>query len=216
MSAAPPRPVPPTSLASERLARPAARTRGDRPADGARHKRDMAASWSSMAIQASASRAARVRGRRRPRGSASLAPSESRARWSSPFAALQQLCSPTLEFLDRLPDPQRDALAVALRAHAGTGAQSRTSSGSPSSVSCPRRPSSNRCLCVVDDAQWLDRASAQALTFVARRLLADSIALSSRLARWATRSQDCRSSTSGRLAIATRGRFGLGPAGSAR
>ena len=62
-------------------------------------------------------------------------------------------------------------------------------------------------LCVVDDAQWLDRASARALAFVARRLLAERIALVVRGARARpTRSPACRSSTSSRWAIAMRGR----------
>ena len=92
------------------------------------------------------------------------------------YAALQQLCSPILEFVERLPDPQRDALGVAFGLSAGQA---------PSpflvglavlgllSEAAERQP----LLCVVDDAQWLDGGSARALAFVARRLLAERIAL---------------------------------------
>jgi hypothetical protein len=92
------------------------------------------------------------------------------------YAALQQLCSPTLELVDRLPDPQREALAVALGMSDGPA---------PNvflvglavlgllSEAAEERP----LLCVVDDAQWLDRGSAGALAFVVRRLLAEKIAV---------------------------------------
>jgi predicted ATPase len=93
-----------------------------------------------------------------------------------PYAALQQLCSPILDLRERLPDPQRDALAVAFGLIAG-------SAPNPFLVglavlgllseAAEERP----LLCVVDDAQWLDRASARALAFAARRLLAEKIAL---------------------------------------
>ena len=92
------------------------------------------------------------------------------------YAALQQLCSPILEFMERLPGLQRDALGVAFGLSAGQA---------PSpflvglavlglvSEAAERQP----LLCVVDDAQWLDGASARALSFVARRLLAERVAL---------------------------------------
>src|SRR6476469_7923070 len=93
-----------------------------------------------------------------------------------PFAALQQLCSPILDLAERLPDPQGDALAVAF-------GLSRGKAPNPFLVglavlglfseAAEERP----LLCVVDDAQWLDRASARALAFVARRLLAEKVAL---------------------------------------
>ena len=93
-----------------------------------------------------------------------------------PFAALQQLCSPYLELEERLPQPQRDALGVAFGMNAGAppnpflvglavlGLLSEAAEDRP-------------LLTVVDDAQWLDGASARALVFVARRLLAERIAL---------------------------------------
>src|ERR1700726_4639683 len=92
------------------------------------------------------------------------------------FAALHQLCGPALDRLRRLPGPQRDALGVAFGLHAGD-APDRFLVGlavlSLLSEVAGERP----LLCVVDDAQWLDRASGQALVFVARRLLAESVAL---------------------------------------
>ena len=92
------------------------------------------------------------------------------------FAALQQLCAPLLDRLDRLPAPQQDALGVAFGLRAGD-APDRFLVGlavlSLLSAAAEEQP----LVCVVDDAQWLDRASAQALVFVARRLLAESVAL---------------------------------------
>jgi DNA-binding CsgD family transcriptional regulator len=92
-----------------------------------------------------------------------------------PFAALQQLCSPILDRSDRLPDPQRDALSVAFGLSGGQAPNpflvGLAALGLLSEAS-QERP----LLCVVDDAQWLDRASARALVFVARRLRAEKIA----------------------------------------
>src|ERR1700733_14831665 len=92
------------------------------------------------------------------------------------FAALHQLCAPMLDQLGSLPDPQREALGVAFGLTTGA-APDRFLVGlavlSLLSVVAGRQP----LLCVVDDAQWLDRASAQTLTFVARRLLAEPVAL---------------------------------------
>jgi len=92
------------------------------------------------------------------------------------FAALHQLCSPNLDLIDGLPDPQREALEVALGLSAG-----RTPDPflvglavlNLLSEAAEERP----LLCVIDDAQWLDRASARVLAFVARRLLAERIAM---------------------------------------
>src|SRR5580693_1932948 len=92
------------------------------------------------------------------------------------FAALQQLCAPMLDKLGGLPDPQRAALGVAFGLETGP-APDRFLVGlavlSLVSEVAGRQP----LLCVVDDAQWLDRASALVLGFVARRLLADPVAL---------------------------------------
>jgi len=93
-----------------------------------------------------------------------------------PFAGLHQLCAPMLGRLDSLPAPQRHGLGVAfglesgdspdrfLVALAGLGLLAEAAEERP-------------LLCVVDDAQWLDQASAQVLGFVGRRLLAEPIAL---------------------------------------
>ena len=92
------------------------------------------------------------------------------------FAALQQLCAPMLERLERLPTPQRDALGVAFGLSAGN-APDRFLVGLAVLSLLSDAADDQPLVCLVDDAQWLDRASAQALTFVARRLLAESVAL---------------------------------------
>ncbi len=92
------------------------------------------------------------------------------------FAALQQLCAPMLDRLDRLPAPQRDALGVAFGLRAGD-APDRFLVGLAVLSLFSEVAQEQPLVCVVDDAQWLDRASAQALVFVARRLLAESVAL---------------------------------------
>jgi len=92
------------------------------------------------------------------------------------FAGLHQLCAPVLDRLDRLPGPQRDALRTAFGLNAGPAPDrflvGLAVLGLLSEVAEPRP-----LLCVVDDEQWLDRASAQALGFVARRLAADPVGL---------------------------------------
>src|SRR5437660_6192863 len=92
------------------------------------------------------------------------------------FAALQQLCAPMLDRLDRLAAPQQDALAVAFGLRAGN-APDRFLVGLAVLSLWAEVAQEQPLLCLVDDAQWLDRASAQALVFVARRLLAESVAL---------------------------------------
>src|SRR6201986_2046397 len=92
------------------------------------------------------------------------------------FAALQLLCAPMLDRLDSVPAPQRDALGVAFGLRAGK-APDRFLVGLAVLSLLAEVAQEQPLLCVVDDAQWLDRASSQALVFVARRLLADSVAL---------------------------------------
>src|SRR5216683_2502750 len=93
-----------------------------------------------------------------------------------PYAALHQLCLSILDRLERLPRPQGDALATAFGL-AGGGAPQRFLVGlatlSLLSDAAEERP----LLCVIDDAHWLDDASAGTLTFVARRLQVESIAM---------------------------------------
>src|SRR6266436_3765059 len=92
------------------------------------------------------------------------------------YAALQQLCSPILEFIERLPDPQRDALEVAFGISAGQ-APSPFLVGLAVLGLLSEVAEQQPVLCVVDDAQWLDGASGRALAFVARRVLAERIAV---------------------------------------
>ena len=92
------------------------------------------------------------------------------------YAGLQQLCAPFLDRLEGLPGPQRDALGIAFGLRDGA-APDRFLVGlavlSLLSDVAEDRP----LVCVVDDAQWLDVASEQALAFVARRLGAESVGL---------------------------------------
>jgi DNA-binding CsgD family transcriptional regulator len=92
------------------------------------------------------------------------------------YAGLQQLCKPFLDRLDHLPGPQRGALGTAFGLRDG-GAPDRFLVGlavlSLLSDIAEKQP----LVCIVDDAQWLDAASAQALAFVARRLGAESVGL---------------------------------------
>ena len=93
-----------------------------------------------------------------------------------PYAAVQQLSSPFLELMERLPPPQSDALGVAFGFSAGPPPNPFLVGLAVLgllSEAAEERP----LLCYVDDAQWLDRASARALAFVARRLLAEKVAL---------------------------------------
>jgi DNA-binding CsgD family transcriptional regulator len=92
------------------------------------------------------------------------------------YAGLHQLCAPILDLRERLPPPQREALETAFGLDtkpppdrfivhlAILGLLSETAEERP-------------LVCVVDDAQWLDKASSLTLAFVARRLLAESIGL---------------------------------------
>jgi DNA-binding NarL/FixJ family response regulator len=93
-----------------------------------------------------------------------------------PFAAVHQLCGRMLDRLDAVPEPQRDALSVALGLSAGQPPDRffvALAVLGLLSAAAEERP----LLCVADDAQWLDGASGQTLGFVARRLLAESVAL---------------------------------------
>ncbi|MBD0674005.1 AAA family ATPase, partial [Streptomyces sp. CBMA156] len=92
------------------------------------------------------------------------------------FAGLHQLCVPLMGHLDRIPGPQRDALSVAFGLSAGS-APDRFLVGLAVLSLLAEAAEERPLVCVVDDAQWLDRVSAQTLAFVARRLLAERVAL---------------------------------------
>jgi DNA-binding CsgD family transcriptional regulator len=92
-----------------------------------------------------------------------------------PFAALLRICSPILGFAERLPELQREALEVAFGESAGP-APDAFLIGLAVLGLLSEAAEEEPLLCVVDDAQWLDRPSAQSLTFAARRLLAEKIA----------------------------------------
>ncbi|WP_433194636.1 AAA family ATPase [Nocardia sp. CA-107356] len=93
-----------------------------------------------------------------------------------PFAALHQLCGPVIGRAVRLPEPQQRALAVAFGLTAGS-APDRLVLGLGVLGLLAGSASERPLVCLVDDAQWLDDASAQVLGFVGRRLLAESVLL---------------------------------------
>ncbi|WP_329252661.1 AAA family ATPase [Actinoallomurus sp. NBC_01490] len=93
-----------------------------------------------------------------------------------PFTGLHDLCRPLLPWLETLPGPQRTALEVAFALREGTMPDRfRVGLAVLGLLSAAARE--QPIVCVVDDAQWLDHASAQALAFVARRIEHDPIAL---------------------------------------
>jgi DNA-binding CsgD family transcriptional regulator len=93
-----------------------------------------------------------------------------------PFAGLHQLCAPMLARLDGLPQPQQRALRVALGLASGDPPDRfLVALGALTLLS--EAAEEEPFLCFVDDAQWLDGASRQVLGFVARRLLAEPVAL---------------------------------------
>ena len=93
-----------------------------------------------------------------------------------PFAGIHQLCAPLLDHRDALPQPQQGALNVALGLASGD-VPDRFLVGLAVlgllSAAAEERP----LLCVVEDSQWLDNASGLILGFIARRLLAESVAI---------------------------------------
>jgi DNA-binding CsgD family transcriptional regulator len=92
------------------------------------------------------------------------------------FAGLHLLCAPLLGQLENLPVPQRDALGVAFGLRDG-GTPDRFMVGLAVLTLLTEVAEERPLLCVVDDAQWLDRESAQVLAFAARRLLAEPVGL---------------------------------------
>jgi DNA-binding CsgD family transcriptional regulator/tetratricopeptide (TPR) repeat protein len=92
------------------------------------------------------------------------------------YSGLHQLCGPMLDRLDRLPVPQREALATVFGQSTGPPPD-RFLVGLAALTLFADVAEEQPLVCIIDDAQWLDRASAQILGFVARRLLAERIAL---------------------------------------
>jgi len=92
------------------------------------------------------------------------------------FAALHQLCAPMLGRLERVPEPQREALAIALGLSTGA-APDRFLLGLAVLGLLSEAAADQPLLCIVDDAQWVDQASAQTLAFVARRVSAESVGI---------------------------------------
>jgi DNA-binding CsgD family transcriptional regulator len=93
-----------------------------------------------------------------------------------PFAGLHQLCAPMLGRLGALPEPQQAALGVALGLSSGA-APDRFLVALAALSLLAEVAAERPLLCFVDDAHWLDAASGQVLGFVARRLLAESVAI---------------------------------------
>ena len=92
------------------------------------------------------------------------------------FAGLHQLCAPMLDYLDRIPVPQRDALRTALGLAAGPPPD-RFLVGLAVLSLLSEVAGDQPLICLIDDEHWLDQASEQTLGFVARRLAADPVAL---------------------------------------
>jgi DNA-binding CsgD family transcriptional regulator len=92
------------------------------------------------------------------------------------FAGLHQLCVPLLGRLDRLPSPQAAALATAFALDIGDP-PGRFLVGLAVLSLLADLAEEKPVVCIVDDAHWLDQVSAQTLAFVARRLLAERVAL---------------------------------------
>jgi DNA-binding CsgD family transcriptional regulator/tetratricopeptide (TPR) repeat protein len=92
------------------------------------------------------------------------------------FGGLHQLCAPFMDHLHRLPEPQRAAIETAFGMSAGTPPD-RFLVGLAVLSLLADVAQPKPLICLVDDAQWLDRVSAQILGFVARRLMAEQVGL---------------------------------------
>lgn len=90
-----------------------------------------------------------------------------------PFAALHLILLPLLDRLDALPEPQAAAMRAAFGLAEGAGADRFMIGLATLTLLAESAP----LLCLVDDAQWLDRASAEALLFAARRLHAEGVVM---------------------------------------
>jgi DNA-binding CsgD family transcriptional regulator len=92
------------------------------------------------------------------------------------FAGLHQLCAPFLERIDHLPAPQRNALRTAFGLEVGDPAD-RFLVGLAVLNLLSEVAEAQPLVCLLDDMQWVDQASAQVLGFVARRLGAESVVM---------------------------------------
>ena len=92
------------------------------------------------------------------------------------FAGLHQVCAPMLDRLERLPVPQREALETAFGLSPGP-APDRFLIGLAALGLLSEVAAERPLVCLVDDVQWFDQASVQALAFVARRLVAEPVGL---------------------------------------
>lgn len=116
-----------------------------------------------------------------------------------PYASLHQVCAPFLDGVEELPQPQRDALRVAFGTAAGDPPD-RFLVGLAVLTLLTRASETRPVLVLVDDAQWLDQVSLQTLEFVARRLLAEPVAMV-----FAVRDPEGQSALSGLPALQLRG-----------
>ncbi|BBH69113.1 helix-turn-helix transcriptional regulator [Actinoplanes sp. OR16] len=106
-----------------------------------------------------------------------------------PFAALHQLCGPLLGHLARLPEPQRDALRTTFGMRSDPAPEPFLV-GLAVLTLLAEAAAERPLICVIDDAQWLDHASARTLAFVARRLGAESVVMLFAARRPADRADD--------------------------
>lgn len=116
-----------------------------------------------------------------------------------PYASLHQVCAPFLDGVEDLPQPQRDALRVAFGTAVGDPPD-RFLVGLAVLTLLTRASETRPVLALVDDAQWLDQVSLQTLEFVARRLLAEPVAMA-----FAVRDPEGQSALAGLPALQLRG-----------
>ncbi|MFD6290913.1 AAA family ATPase [Streptomyces sp. NPDC060205] len=167
---------------------PGTNENGRRPLRGRRHERDTLAALAD-AVETGRSAvlvlrgeagigksalldhlAARAAGHRVARGAGAESEME------LPYAGLHQLCAPFLDLATHLPGPQREALATAFGLSTGPPPD-RFMVGLAVLGLLTDAAAEKPLFCLVDDAQWLDKVSAQTLSFVARRMLAEPLAM---------------------------------------
>lgn len=133
------------------------------------------------------------------------------------FAGLHQLCAPLLERVAALREPQQQALGVALGRRTGAPPD-RFLVGLAALGLLAEAAEHGPLLCLVDDAQWLDQASAEVLAFVARRLDAERLVMVFRRPRYQRRPCGIRGSPPAASEGAVRGGLpgtaGLGGVGA--